>query len=61
MDRRLLIVIAVALVVVGIVATSALFIVDQTEQALVLPLAGRLEVAGRLLTPHEPARPPPRR
>jgi len=35
-DRRLLIVIAVALVVVGIVATSALFIVDQTEQALVL-------------------------
>jgi membrane protease subunit HflC len=35
-DRRLLIIIAVALVVVGIVATSALFIVDQTEQALVL-------------------------
>jgi membrane protease subunit HflC len=35
-DRRLLIVIAVALVVVGIVATSALFVVDQTEQALVL-------------------------
>ena len=35
-DRRLLIVIAVALVVVGIVATNALFIVDQTEQALVL-------------------------
>jgi membrane protease subunit HflC len=35
-DRRLLIVIAAALVVVGIVATSALFIVDQTEQALVL-------------------------
>jgi len=35
-DRRLLIVIAVALVVAGIVATSALFVVDQTEQALVL-------------------------
>ena len=35
-DRRLLIVIGVALVVVGIVATSALFIVEQTEQALVL-------------------------
>jgi modulator of FtsH protease HflC len=35
-DRRLLIVIAVALIVVGIVATNALFIVDQTEQALVL-------------------------
>jgi len=35
-DRRLLIVIAVALVVVGIAATNALFIVDQTEQALVL-------------------------
>jgi len=35
-DRRFLIVIAVALVVVGIVATSALFVVDQTEQALVL-------------------------
>jgi membrane protease subunit HflC len=35
-DRRLLIVIAVALVVIGIVATNALFIVDQTEQALVL-------------------------
>jgi modulator of FtsH protease HflC len=35
-DRRLLIIIAVALVVIGIVATNALFIVDQTEQALVL-------------------------
>jgi modulator of FtsH protease HflC len=35
-DRRLLIVIVVALVVAGIVATSALFVVDQTEQALVL-------------------------
>ena len=36
MDRRLLIVIAVLLVVAGILAMSALFIVDQTEQALVL-------------------------
>ena len=36
MDRRLLIVIAVVLVVAGIVAMNALFIVDQTEQALVL-------------------------
>jgi len=35
-DRRLLLVIAVALVVAGIVAMNALFIVDQTEQALVL-------------------------
>jgi len=35
-DRRLLIVIAVLLVVAGILAMSALFIVDQTEQALVL-------------------------
>ena len=36
MDRRLLIVIAVLLVVAGVLAMSALFIVDQTEQALVL-------------------------
>jgi membrane protease subunit HflC len=36
MDRRLLLVIAVVLVVAGIVAMNALFIVDQTEQALVL-------------------------
>ena len=36
MDRRLLIVIAVALVVAGILAMSALFIVDQTQEALVL-------------------------
>ena len=35
-DRRLLIVIAVLLVVAGVLAMSALFIVDQTEQALVL-------------------------
>ena len=35
-DRRLLIVIAVVLVVAGIFAMSALFIVDQTELALVL-------------------------
>jgi len=35
-DRRLLIVIAVVLVVAGILAMSALFIVDQTQQALVL-------------------------
>ena len=35
-DRRLLLVIAVLLVVAGIVAMNALFIVDQTEQALVL-------------------------
>jgi modulator of FtsH protease HflC len=36
MDRRLLIVVAVVLVVAGIVAMSALFIVDQTELALVM-------------------------
>ena len=36
MDRRLLIVVAVVLVVAGIFAMSALFIVDQTELALVL-------------------------
>jgi modulator of FtsH protease HflC len=36
MDRRLLIVIAAVLVVAGIVAMSALFIVDQTELALVM-------------------------
>jgi membrane protease subunit HflC len=35
-DRRLLLVIAVVLVVAGIAAMNALFIVDQTEQALVL-------------------------
>jgi modulator of FtsH protease HflC len=35
-DRRLLLVVAVLLVVIGIVAMNALFIVDQTEQALVL-------------------------
>src|SRR5262249_20767540 len=36
MNRRLLLVIAVVLVVAGIVAMNVLFIVDQTEQALVL-------------------------
>jgi membrane protease subunit HflC len=36
MNRRLLAVVAVALIVVGILTTSSLFIVDQTEQALVL-------------------------
>ena len=36
MDRRLLIVLAVVLVVAGFALTNALFIVDQTEQALVL-------------------------
>ena len=36
MDRRLLIAVAVVLVVAGILAMSALFIVDQTQQALVL-------------------------
>jgi membrane protease subunit HflC len=35
-DRRLLLVIAVLLVVAGIAAMNTLFIVDQTEQALVL-------------------------
>jgi len=35
-DRRLLIVVAVVLVVAGIVAMSALFIIDQTELALVM-------------------------
>jgi len=37
-NRRLLTLIAVALVVAGIFATSALFIVEQTEEALVLRL-----------------------
>ena len=36
MDRRILIAVAVLLVAAGILLTSALFIVDQTEQALVL-------------------------
>ena len=36
MNRRLLTILAVALVVAGIFAMSSLFIVDQTEQALVL-------------------------
>jgi membrane protease subunit HflC len=36
MNRRLLLVIAVLLVVAGIVGMNALFMVDQTEQALVL-------------------------
>ena len=36
MDRRLLVVIAVALVVAGVFAMSALFIVEQTQEALVL-------------------------
>jgi membrane protease subunit HflC len=36
MDRRLLLVLAVVLVVAGFALTNALFIVDQTEQALVL-------------------------
>ena len=38
MSRRLLIAVAVVLVVAGVFATSSLFIVDQTEQALVLQL-----------------------
>jgi membrane protease subunit HflC len=38
MSRRLLVVIGIVLVVVGVLATSSLFIVDQTEQALVLQL-----------------------
>ena len=36
MSRRLLAVVAVVLIAAGILASSALFIVDQTEQALVL-------------------------
>jgi modulator of FtsH protease HflC len=36
MDRRILVVVAVGLVVAGIFAMSSLFIVDQTEQALLL-------------------------
>jgi len=36
MSRRLLIVVAILLVAVGIFAMSSLFIVDQTEEALVL-------------------------
>lgn len=36
MDRRVLAIVGVVLVAVGILAMSALFIVDQTEQALVL-------------------------
>jgi membrane protease subunit HflC len=37
-SRRLLVVLGIVLVVVGVLATSSLFIVDQTEQALVLQL-----------------------
>jgi len=37
-NRRLLTIIAVALVVAGIFAMSSLFIVEQTEEALVLRL-----------------------
>ncbi len=36
MNRRLIAVVAVVLIAIGIVATSSMFIVDQTEQALVL-------------------------
>jgi len=36
MQRRLLIAVAVVLVAVGILIDSSLFIVDQTESALVL-------------------------
>ena len=36
MDRRILVAVAVLLVAAGILLTNALFIVDQTEQALVL-------------------------
>ncbi len=36
MNRRALFAVAVVLVVAGILAMSSLFIVDQTEQALVL-------------------------
>jgi membrane protease subunit HflC len=38
MSRRLLVAIAVVLVIAGVFAMSSLFIVDQTEQALVLQL-----------------------
>ena len=37
-NRRLLTIIAVALVVAGVFAMSSLFIVEQTEEALVLRL-----------------------
>src|SRR5690348_1453478 len=36
MNRRILVVLGVVLVVLGVLASSGLFIVDQTEQALVL-------------------------
>ena len=38
MNRRILAVVAVVLIVAGIFAMSSLFIVDQTEEALVLQL-----------------------
>lgn len=38
MNRPVLVVVAVVLVAIGVLATSSLFIVDQTEQALVLQL-----------------------
>lgn len=44
MNRRLLTILAVALVVAGIFAMSSLFIVDQTEQALVLQFGQPLRV-----------------
>jgi modulator of FtsH protease HflC len=44
MDRRVLVVTAVGLVVAGIFAMSSLFIVDQTEQALLLQLGKPVRV-----------------
>lgn len=44
MSRRLLFIVAAAAIVVGILATSSLFIVDQTEQALVLQFGQPLRV-----------------
>jgi modulator of FtsH protease HflC len=44
MSRRVLFVVAAVLVVAGILAMSALFIVDQTEQALVLQFGQPLRV-----------------
>jgi modulator of FtsH protease HflC len=44
MDRRILIAVAVLLVAAGILLTNALFIVDQTEQALVLQFGQPMRV-----------------
>jgi membrane protease subunit HflC len=47
MNRRILVVSAIVLVIVGVLATSSLFIVDQTEEALVLQFGQPQRVIGQ--------------